>query len=66
MRNRATKEQLKALKALYERTLAAPETVSFLQFRRRAMWEFGRGPKALLVNWCGMVVGIEPDGYTHS
>ena len=24
------------------------------------------GPGCVLVQWCGMWLGIEPDGYTHS
>jgi hypothetical protein len=24
------------------------------------------GPDCVLVHWCGMWLGIEPDGYTHS
>jgi hypothetical protein len=24
------------------------------------------GPGCVMVHWCGMWLGIEPDGYTHS
>jgi hypothetical protein len=58
-----TKEQQKALLELYRRS-DVPQSPTFLKFRRNAFWEFGG--KALMVPWCGMIVGIEPDGYTHS
>ncbi len=48
-----------ALLNLYRRSQQSP---SFLQFRRNAFWSF----EVLMVPWCGMIVGIEPDGYTHS
>jgi hypothetical protein len=60
--NRATRAQLESLRALYQRE---PLPESFLSFRRRCHWEFGRDP-ALLVQWCGMWCGIEPDGYCHT
>ena len=38
--------------------------MSFLQFRRTALPMFG--DPAIVVQWCGMYLAIEPDGYTHS
>jgi len=60
---RATKAQLTALLRLYNRVSNKPAP-TFLAFRRAAQWECCGD--ALLVQWCGMWVGIEPDGYTHS
>lgn len=57
-----TKEQQRALLALYRRY---KQSDSYLRFRRNAYWEYGSDP-ALIVPWCGMCVGIEPDGYTHT
>lgn len=38
--------------------------VTYRQFRRTVQREcYGDG---LMVHWCGMWLGIEPDGYTHS
>jgi hypothetical protein len=37
---------------------------SFLQFRRRAMR--ATFDTSYMIRWCGMWLGIEPDGYTHS
>jgi hypothetical protein len=36
--------------------------MTYRQFRRLAVSSFG----ALMVPWCGMWLGIEQDGYTHS
>jgi hypothetical protein len=54
-----TREQKIAIKRLYDR---ASLDVSYLQFRRTVK----RGYNCLMVEWCGMWVGIEKDGYTHS
>jgi len=35
---------------------------SYREFRKRVK----RGPGFLVLPWCGMWLGIEPDGYTHS
>lgn len=62
MKRRPTLMQKRALKRLWER---GREThPSYLRLRRNAYWE--TAGNALLVPWCGMTVGIEPDGYTHS
>ena len=68
-----TKAQLQALLRVYNRVpLCAnhvPVTgtgyempISYRQFRRSAYVSFG----CFMVKWCGMWLGIEPDGYTHS
>lgn len=36
--------------------------LTYRQFRKLAYVSFG----ALMVPWCGMWIGIETDGYTHS
>lgn len=66
-----TKEQQRALHNLYARSKPQDQLGpghyrdwSYLKFRRSAFWEFGG--TALMVRWCGMLIGIEPDGYTHS
>lgn len=56
-----TKAQQKALLSLWQRYQQSP---TFLRFRRNAFWAFGGD--CLMVPWCGMIVGIEADGYTHS
>jgi hypothetical protein len=56
---KTTKAQRKALKAVYDRT---PLSVSYRSFRRFVQ----PGPGCIMVQWSGMWLGIEPDGYTHS
>lgn len=61
-----TKAQQRALKALYDRHQPRPVNdipISYLAFRRTAYQAFG---DCLMVYWCGMFIGIESDGYTHS
>lgn len=60
-RRKPTREQLQALKRLWER--ARTTHPSYLRLRRNAFFAFD---DCLMVPWCGMVVGIEADGYTHS
>lgn len=36
--------------------------MTYLQFRRLAFQSYD----CVMVPWCGMWLGIEPDGYTHS
>jgi hypothetical protein len=38
---------------------------TFLAFRRSCQTAFG-GDGMIMVYWCGMWLGIEKDGYTHS
>ena len=55
-----TKEQRVALKRVYDRDHGVAPT--YRQFRRQLL----PGPDCVLIQWKGMVLGIEPDGYTHS
>lgn len=59
-----TKAQRAALKRVYDRgdTTRLPET--YRQFRRRA-W-MASYDTCIMIVWCGMMLGIEIDGYTHS
>lgn len=76
-----TKEQLRALKRVYDRQdltmvwqnghVAAARwenyepsrpIMSYREFRKIAV----EGFDCLMVPWCGMWLGIEKDGYTHS
>ena len=69
-----TKEQQKSCKKLYEReqprvgsnTLRIGRNrESYLKFRRR--FKFGMSYDPYFIGpWCGMFIGIEPDGHTHS
>ena len=73
---KTTKAQREALDSLHGRMLASyieavkrgerptpPPT--YREFRKTVQPEFcGHG--AILVRWCGMTIGIETDGYTHS
>ena len=56
-----TKEQRAAIKRVYDRSPdGAP---SYLAFRRRFFQTFA---DCIMGKWCGMYLGIELDGYTHS
>lgn len=66
-----TREQRVALKQVYDRGPIRPSLVgpnwtgpglTYRQFRRNARPGFD----CLMVPWCGMWLGIETDGYTHS
>jgi hypothetical protein len=54
---------VEALKSVYDRDWRDKPT-SYLAFRRTASRAIGDA--CIMVPWCGMVLGIEPDGYTHS
>jgi hypothetical protein len=60
------KAQRQALKKVYDRTkVIDPVTqteMSYREFRKTVTF----GPGCVMVPWCGMWLGIEPDGYTHS
>ena len=56
-----THKQVKAIKLLYDRS--SDGSPSYLSFRRRFRSYFGDFVGA---KWCGMFIGIETDGYTHS
>jgi hypothetical protein len=56
-----TKAQRKALFIVYTRD---NQGMTYRAFRRtivRASYD-----NSVMVKWCGMWLGIEPDGYTHS
>ena len=55
-----TKRQRLAIKLIYLRGQNNGKT--YLEFRRSVQ----QGSGCLMVEWCGMWLGIEPDGYTHS
>jgi hypothetical protein len=57
--SRITKEQQQAIKRKFERD---DQGMTYLQFRRSVKY----GYDCLMVRWCGMWLGIEKDGYTHS
>ena len=59
---RLTKPQQKALRAKW---IYANQNKTYLQFRR-AVHELFMGEGAIVVQWSGMWLIIEPDGYTHS
>jgi hypothetical protein len=53
--------QYKAIRRKHERN---PDgAADFAEFQSRARWGYGG---VIMLHWCGMWLGIEPDGYTHS
>jgi len=48
--------------ALHRKWLQADQGLSYLAFRRTVKHGFD----CAMVEWCGMWLGIESDGYTHS
>ena len=57
-----TKPQRKAVKRVYDRKMEAPQLLSYRQFRATVQ----PGYDCIMLQWCGMWLGIEKDGYTHS
>lgn len=55
-----TRAQRVAIRRVYLRS--ADNAPTYLAFRRRIQ----PGPGCILLPWCGMWLGVEPDGYTHS
>jgi len=55
-----TRKQREAIKRKYD--VSKDKSSNYLEFRRRVYPEFG----CIRLPWCGMVLGIEPDGYTGS
>jgi hypothetical protein len=53
------KAQRKALHRVWTRD---PQDMTYMQFRRSVQHGFD----CVMVRWCGMWLGIEIDGYTHS
>lgn len=54
-----SKEQRAAFFRIYQRD---SQGLSYRTFRRTVV----PGPGCLMAPWCGMWLGIESDGYTHS
>lgn len=54
-----TKPQRIALKRVYDRD---NQSITYKQFRKSVQ----PGWDCIMVHWCGMWLGIELDGYTHS
>jgi len=48
--------------ALLRKWQQANQDMTYLQFRRTVQHGFD----CVMVQWCGMWLGIETDGYTHS
>ena len=63
-----TRQQRVALKSVYDR----PREPQFDQYRRQSYRAFRKTVQpvimsdCIMVHWCGMWLGIETDGYTHS
>ena len=57
---KTTKAQRKALHLVWVRHHESG--ISYRAFRQSVQ----PGPGCIMVRWCGMWLGIEPDGYTHS
>jgi hypothetical protein len=62
-----TRQQRVALKRLYDRIdtekfCRTIKPVTYKEFRRSV----SKGWDCVMVYWCGMWVGIETDGYTHT
>lgn len=49
-------------KALHRKWVQNDQGLSYLEFRRTV----SAGFDCVMVRWCGMWLGIETDGYTHS
>ena len=61
MRAKLTKQQQQALVKLWKRHSGV---LSYRQLRRTVRLElYG---SAVMLRWCNMWIGIEPDGYAHS
>jgi len=56
---RLNKEQRQSLHRVW---LRDSQGLSYLQFRRAVQ----PGWDCVMIKWCGMWLGIERDGYTHS
>ncbi len=57
-----TKQQQQAVKRLWVRGELSSKGISYASFRRTVQVGFS----CAMVQWCGMWIGIESDGYTHS
>lgn len=45
---------------------AADPIMTYREFRKLVRGPFYISDPVLMVPWCGMWLGVEPDGYTHS
>ena len=59
-----TKQQRRALYDLYKNSLYSKQVTTYRAFRKTAQLDCLGG--CLLISVCGMCIGIERDGYTHS
>ena len=65
MNTQITRSQCEAIKRLYDRS--PDSAVSYLAFRRRfRLYSVGSVGDYIGAIWCGMFIGIETDGHTHS
>jgi hypothetical protein len=60
--SRPTRKQMMAFREVYLRD-ARIVPASYLAYRRTIQMAFG---DCYMIPWCGMFLGVEPDGYTHS
>jgi len=59
-----TREQREAIYRKYQQS---PDgTASYREFRKRVIGPIYASDPCLMLSWCGMWLGIEVDGYTHS
>jgi hypothetical protein len=56
------KPQQKALKRKYDQSETVNRKMTYRQFRKTVRFSYD----CAMVHWCGMWLGIEKDGYTHS
>lgn len=61
-----TKAQRIALKKVYERTVEDIHPSLRMGYREWRKHLVFPGPDCIMVKFCGMWLGIEKDGYTHS
>ena len=59
-----TKEQRKSVAGLFKRSSDGAK--SYLDFRRRVKICGTKNDRYAGLGWCGMFVGIEKDGHTHT
>ena len=59
---KTTKEQRQAIARKYHQNNDGAR--NYKEFRQRAETLFN--DDCIMLNWCGMWLGIEKDGYTHS
>jgi len=57
-----TRMQRIAIKRIYDRKDKSTTGLTYRQFRKTVQYGFD----CLMVHWCGIWLGIESDGYTHS